>query len=158
MIATDKKAAGTAILFVVLLLVVFTTVIAYIQTVDIADVPEAYRPHWSLIASFFTSGLGAFLVAISWNVYGYLAAYYKSGKVEQYDTNKLYMTLAKFAAFFTTIDSVMAIAELTFGKYPEFWLISIILKAVFITVIAIISELKRLQAPPSVEIPTPAVT
>ena len=147
MTATEKKKVAEILFVVILLLAAFTAVSTFIKSIDVADVPEELRPHWALIASFFTSGLGALLAAIGWNVYGYVTAYYRSGKVEQYDSSKLYMTLAKFAGFFTTVDTILAQLALIYGESEIFWIISLAAKMVFVVVVALISEMKRLQTP-----------
>jgi len=129
------------------LLTTFTVITEFIKGIPVSDVPEVVQPHWSLITSFFASGLGAFIIALGFNVYGYATAYFDSNCKEAYDPNKLYTTLVKFAGIFTTIDTTLAMAQLTFGDHPVIWIIATGAKLVFVVVVAMISELKRRKQP-----------
>lgn len=145
MIATKNEDKARLVLIVILLIAAFTAITAFVEGIPLADVPEVVKPHWSLLTSFFASGLGAFLVALGYNVYGYATAYYRSECKEVYDPNKLYKTLVQFAGYFTTIDTTLAMIQLNFGDHPAIWIIATGAKIVFVVVVALISELKRLK-------------
>ena len=143
----DEEKMGKVVLIVILLLAAFTAVKTFVESVNIADIPEVVRPHWTLVVVIFTTGVGAFVIAIAYNIYGYLTAYY-GGLATAYVPEKLYKTLVQFAGYFTTIDATLAVAQIYMGETEWLWIVSMIAKIVFVAVKAVINEVEKLRATP----------
>ena len=146
MLLDEEKMAKVAVI-VIVLLAAFTAAKTFVESVNIADVPEGIRPHWTLVVVIFTTGVGAFVIAIAYNIYGYLTAYY-GGLATAYVPEKLYKTLVQFAGYFTTIDATLAVAQVYMGETEWLWMVSIAAKITFVVVKAVINEVEKLRATP----------
>jgi len=89
---------------------VLSGISAYIQTVDIAMVPEEWRFFWNGLVYVFVTGAGGTAFTFLRNILGYAYTYFEQNGKIVYDKNKLYATWARFEFYMLTISQFIQVA------------------------------------------------
>jgi len=143
----NKKDLAMTVFWVVAFIAIFHTVSIFFQQLDIATIPEPFKPYVIVVVTFFSSNVVAFFAALTTNVFGYLVHYFRSNLQEEYNPNKMYETIAKYVALFTTIDTIVALFTAYAVDIPELRLIALAIELSFVVALALISVYKQLKEP-----------